>query len=57
MRKAAAICGGLIAAYVAVLSAWLYWEDPFLKRDRTLVRMGIIAPPVEMPLDKRNFRS
>lgn len=55
MRKAAYILGCLIAAYAAAISAYIWWEDPFLKKDRTLVRLGIIIPPTELPLDSDGF--
>lgn len=47
MRKAIAIGGGLFAAGWVAFIAWFYWEDPFIRRNKTLERMLRI----ELPLD------
>jgi hypothetical protein len=56
-RSAARIArgvGALFGLYLAAFSAWYWWEDPFLKRERTLIKLSVIKV-TELPLDSSDF--
>jgi hypothetical protein len=53
-KKIAAGVGAMVGLYLAAFSAWYWWEDPFLKRDRTLVKLSVIKI-TELPLDSSKF--
>jgi hypothetical protein len=56
MKRIAAGLGALVSFYLAAFTAWYWWEDPFLKRDRTMVKLKLSVTKVtELPLDSDDF--